>query len=169
MNILKTPLSIVPKVLHFLNHHQEEQILRKFSLFTLFIALIFSTTTSAKPLKDKEKIGKVSDYFMSQLVQGEYEGAYSLMSAYIGIDPAQFEERGKKVSHNMKSVEARQGKPLSYALLKQESVDEHFYKLTYLLKYPSAALVWELNYYQPDQGWKLVDITFNADINALFK
>jgi hypothetical protein len=143
--------------------------LRLLSLTLCIFALSFSSFTFSKSLASKEKINKVSDYFMGQLVEGEYEGAYSLMSAYIGISATQFEERGKKVSHNMKSLETSQGKPLSYALLKQESVDEHFYKITYLLKYPSAALVWELNYYQPEKGWNLVDISFNADINALFE
>ncbi len=143
--------------------------MRQLSLFICCISLAFSSVSLAKPLASKEKINKVSDYFMNQVVQGEYEGAYSLMSAYIGINSEQFDERGKKISHDMKMLEARQGKPLSYALLKQESVDEHFYKISYLLKYPSAALVWELNYYQPQEGWNLVDISFNTNINALFE
>jgi len=73
------------------------------------------------------------------------------------------------MSHDMKQLESNQGKPLSFAMLKQESVGEHFYKISYLLKYPAAALVWELNYYQPAEGWNLVDISFNTDINALFE
>ncbi|KZY86534.1 hypothetical protein A3741_26450, partial [Oleiphilus sp. HI0069] len=140
--------------------------MRQISLLICCISLItFSSLSLAKPLASKDKINKVSDYFMSQVVQAEYDSAYSLMSAYIGVSPEQFEERGKKISHDMKMLEARQGKPLSFALLKQESVGEHFYKISYLLKYPSAALVWELNYYQPQEGWNLVDISFNTNIN----
>lgn len=143
--------------------------MRAYNFLLCLIVLTFSSQSFSKSLASKAKINKVSDYFMSQIVEGEYESAYSIMSAYIGISATQFEERGKKVSHNMKTLETSQGKPLSYALLKQESVNEHFYKITYLLKYPSAALVWELNYYQPEKGWNLVDISFNADINALFE
>ena len=106
---------------------------------------------------------------MSQLMSGEFESAYSLMTAYIGVNITQFEERGKKAAEAMKQMEKTQGKPLSYALLKTQSVGEHFYKATYLLKYSAAALVWEFNYYQPDKGWKLVDISFNTNINALFE
>ena len=123
----------------------------------------------AKPLVDKNKVNKVNDYFMSQLVAGEFDSAYSLMTAYIGVNMAQFEERGKKAAIAMKQMEKSQGKPLSFALLKTQSVGDHFYKATYLLKYPAAALVWELNYYQPKKGWKLVDINFNTNIDALFK
>jgi hypothetical protein len=28
--------------------------------------------------------------------------------------------------------------------------------------------VWELNYYQANKGWHLVDVSFNTNINALF-
>jgi len=106
---------------------------------------------------------------MSQLVSGDFESAYSLMSSYIGVDSQKFEERGKKAAQALKQINQSQGKPLSFAQLKSQSVGEHFYKITYLLKYQAAALIWELNYYQPEQGWKLVDVSYNTDINALFE
>jgi len=106
---------------------------------------------------------------MSQLLSGEVESAFSLMTAYIGdSNRVQFEEYGKKASPHMKKIEQQEGKPLSFALLKKQSVGEHLYKVSYLVKYSEAAIIWEFNYYQPEQGWKLVDIHFNTDINALF-
>lgn len=137
-------------------------------IFNIIILSLIFSSASAKTLQSKDKINKVSDYFMNQVVNGEYESSYSLMSAYAGVNAAQFEERGKRITQDLKQLEQSQGKPLAFALLKQQSVDEHFYKITYLLKYPSAAIVWELNYYQPTTGWKLVDISYNTNINALF-
>lgn len=137
------------------------------SLFILFFA--FSSQSHAKPLANKEKADKVSNYFMGQVLSGEVEAAYSLLSAYAGIDLEQFMERGKKVANDMTQLEKSSGKPLSFDLLETQAVGEHFYKITYLLKYETVALIWSLNYYQPDQGWKLVDVSFNGDINSLFK
>jgi len=139
------------------------------TLFTVFVVVALSTTAVAKDLSDTKKIDQVSEYFMEQLLTGEIESGYSLMSAYLGVDINSFVEKGKKADNDIRQLQKSIGKPLSYALLKQENVGEHFYKLTYLLKYQAAALVWEINYYQPDSGWKLVDISFNGDINALFK
>ena len=138
------------------------------SVFTALTALFLSASALAKDLPDTKKVDQVSDFFMGQLVAGEIESGYSLMSAYLGVDINAFLEKGKKAEADIRQLQQSIGKPLSYALLKQESVGEHFYKLSYLLKYPAAALVWEINYYQPEQGWKLVDISFNGDINALF-
>ncbi len=136
--------------------------------FAGLVSLFLSSPIMAKDLPDTKKVKQVSDFFMGQLVAGEIESGYSLMSAYLGVDINAFVEKGKKAEADIKQLQQSIGKPLSLALLKEESVGEHFYKLTYLLKYQAAALVWEINYYQPDSGWKLVDVSFNGDINALF-
>jgi len=123
---------------------------------------------NAKTLATTEKIDRVSEHFMEQLVAGNVSGAYNHLSAYLGVNFEQFNERTEKVSESLKRLKKSAGDPLSYALLEKQAVGEHFYKITYLLKYETAALIWELNYYQPDQGWRLVDVTFDANIDALF-
>ena len=141
----------------------------RLTLALVLSTFLFSLNTHASGLSDKAKIEKVSEHFMEQVLAGEVSDAYALMSAYVGIDLAAFNERGKQVSTSMEKLKASAGKPLSYALVKKQEVEGHFYKLTYLLKYPSAALLWELNYYQPEAGWYLVDISFNTNINKLFE
>ena len=143
--------------------HSISRSLLLVSLFT------FTLLSQAKTLENQDKIDKVSDFFMSQVLSGDVSAAFSLISAYLGTDASSFEERGKKAELSLGQLSKNLGKPLSYALLDKQSVCEHFYKTTYLLKYESAALVWELNYYQPQQGWKLVDISFNTNIDSLFK
>lgn len=131
--------------------------------------LLIAHPAHSKTLPSKSKIDQASELFMSQIQAGEIESAFSIMSAYIGVNMEQFLERGQKAQLDMKQFQSRVGAPLSAAHLSSKSVGEHFYKVTYLLKYEAAALVWQLNYYQPAQGWKLVDISFNADINKLFE
>lgn len=139
------------------------------AFLTLILLLTTPALSFAKTLEDTAKVDKVSDFFMSQILAGEVPSAFALISAYLGVDLAPFEERGKKAELNLNQLNSSLGKPLSYALLEKQAVGEHFYKLIYLLKYESAALVWEINYYQPSEGWKLVDVNFNTNINALFK
>lgn len=137
--------------------------------FTLCLFLGLSSLANAKTLENTDKVDKVSDHFMSQILSGEVASAYSLIAAYLGVDAASFEERSKKTELNLSQLNTKLGKPLSVALLEKKSVSDHFYKTIYLLKYETAALIWELNYYQPTEGWKLVDISYNTDINSLFK
>lgn len=135
----------------------------------LFVLLSASSFSYAKSLENTDKIDSVSNFFMSQILSGETSAAFSLISTYLGVDAASFEERGKKAELNLSQLNTSLGKPLSFALLEKQAVGDHFYKTIYLLKYETAALVWEINFYQPNKGWKLVDINFNTNINALFK
>ena len=138
---------------------------------TIIVTLLclISLPAHSKVLANKQKVDQASEFFMTQIKSGEVESAFSIMSAYLGVSMEQFLERGQKAGLDMKQFQSRVGAPLSFAHLSSKSVGEHFYKVTYLLKYETAALIWELNYYQPEKGWKLVDISFNADINKLFE
>lgn len=133
------------------------------------LSLFFSTTTWAKSLPGTEKILQESDLFMSNLASGDTETAINLISIYLGIDTEQFNLRAQKIVSDMKRINTSAGKPLSFAKLDEQSIGDHFFKVRYLLKYQQAAIVWEINFYQPENGWYLVDISFNTDINALFK
>jgi|TARA_R110001599_G_scaffold41379_2_gene125187 hypothetical protein len=139
------------------------------SRILLIILLSISSLSYAKSLEDTDKVDKVSNFFMSQILSGDVPAAFALIATYLGVDAVSFEERGKKAELSLTQLNSSLGKPLSYALLEKQAVGDHFYKVIYLLKYETAALVWEINYYQPNAGWKLVDINFNTDINALFK
>ena len=137
----------------------------------LCIAFLISISSQsfAKSLASTDKVDSASETFMKQILMSETSAAYNLISAYVGVNLEQFMQRGEKAAQDMATVKNGAGEPLSYALLKKQNIDEHFYKLTYLLKYRSAAIIWELNYYQADKGWHLVDVSFNGDINSLFR
>ena len=100
----------------------------------LFLLLVlFASSLQAKVLEDTDKADKVSDHFMSQIVQGDVSSAFSLIGVYLGVDAAGFEERGKKAEMSLSQLTKTLGKPLSYALLEKQAVGEHFYKIIYLL------------------------------------
>ncbi|KZZ49854.1 hypothetical protein A3758_13450 [Oleiphilus sp. HI0118] len=135
----------------------------------LAFSLFSSATVLAKSLPNTQKIIQETDLFMSNLAKGDAETAINLISIYLGIDAEQFSQRAQKIISDMKRINASAGNPIAYAKLDEQSIGDHFFKARYLLKYQQAAIVWEINFYQPENGWRLVDISFNADINALFK
>jgi hypothetical protein len=116
----------------------------------------------------KEDIKKTGDQFMSALLKGNTEQAYKEIIPAAGDEKERFTQQGMSVSAYMTKVREQIGEPISFDLIATQSIKEHFFKQKYLLKFDNAAIVWEINYYQPKQGWKLVDITYNTDIEALF-
>lgn len=141
----------------------------KFTHCLAIATLFLSASVWSKSIDNTDKVEQVSDQFMTQVTQGDAESALSLIGAYLGVDTASFEQRASKIVNDMKRIETSAGKALSFAKIDTRRVGEHFYQVRYLLKFRQAALVWELNYYQPDTGWQLVDVSFNTDIDSLFE
>lgn len=106
---------------------------------------------------------------MSLLLKGNTERAYKELISEVGGDSERLSQQAAEVATFMTKVRDQLGEPISYDLITTGSIKEHFYKQKYLLKFDNAAIVWEINYYQPRKGWKLVDIAYNTDIDALFK
>ncbi len=136
---------------------------------TWAISITLSTSALAKSLPNTDKVIQESELFMSQLASGDAEAAINLISVYLGIDANAFNQRAQKIVSDMQRINGSAGKPLSFAKLDEQSIGDHFFKVRYLLKYQQAAIVWEINFYQPEKGWYLVDISFNTDIDALFE
>jgi len=135
----------------------------------LALLLAFTSSAYAKTIPDTDKVLQVSNHFMGQVTAGDTKSALSLISAYLGIDASHFEQRSNTLIDNMKRVETSYGKALSFAKLDEQNVGDHFFKIRYLLKFQQAALIWEMNYYQPQSGWHLVDVSMSTDINKLFE
>ncbi len=142
---------------------------RYWIIITALCSLLLSTVAHARTLADAAAARKLADQFMAQLVKGEADAGYDMLSAYIGVDFEQFNQRGKKMLGDLQQIGSSVGKPIGFDLLATQSVKTHFMKLTYLLIYGNAALVWELNFYQPEKGWQLVDVSYHANINDLFQ
>lgn len=144
--------------------------MRLFLVATLTTLFFFNNPALASETQNtKEGLNKAGDQFMSALVKGNTEQAYKDIIPVAGAEKERFTQQGMSVSAYMKKVREQIGEPISFDLIATQSIKEHFFKQKYLLKFDNAAIVWEINYYQPTQGWKLVDITYNTDIEALFK
>ena len=139
-----------------------------FSVILTSLFFFNNLASASEPHHSKEDLKKAGDQFMSALLKGKTEQAYKNIISTTGEEKERFTQQGTSVSAYMTKVREQIGEPVSFDLIATQSIKDHFFKQKYLLKFDNAAIVWEINYYQPKQGWKLVDITYNTDIEALF-
>lgn len=143
--------------------------------FIAFISLTLSLSTSVFADDDQEitketrnKLNNAGDQFMSLLKTGKTEQAYKDLLIAVGGDSERLQQQATEVASFMLKVREQLGNPIAYDLIDTDHIKTHFFKQIYLLKFDNAAIVWEINYYQPSNGWKLVDVAYNTDIDALF-
>ena len=148
--------------------------MRWFIIALFSVALSYNSmalaNTAAESTKDtKQQLSKAGGHFMSLLLKGKTEQAYKELLSEVGGDTERLTQQATEMATFMVKVREQLGEPISYDLITTDSIKEHFFKQKYLLKFDNAAIVWEINYYQPREGWKLVDVAYNTDIDALFE
>ncbi|MCP5161514.1 MAG: hypothetical protein H7A00_07580 [Hahellaceae bacterium] len=144
-------------------------MLKSLSLSALLALSTFTSDLYAETIAGTPEVTKLSEQFMKKIQEGNTLGAYSSMTRFLGVDAGQFDQFGQTANDYMSKVHKQIGAPLSFDLLSSEAIKQHFYRQTYLLKYPQAALVWRLTYYNASQGWQLVGIDYSTDIEQLYK
>jgi len=144
-------------------------IIALFSIALSYNSIALANNTAESTKNTKELLSKAGDSFMSLLLKGKTEQAYKELLTEVGGDTARLTQQATEMATFMVKVREQLGEPISYDLITTDSIKEHFFKQKYLLKFDNAAIVWEVNYYQPREGWKLVDVAYNTDIDALFE
>lgn len=137
-------------------------------LSACLLLLVLSTFAAADTLGDPEQIQPRTQAFMNQVASGEVAEAYSSLASYLGVPRAPFDASAKEADGYFQKVFDRAGKTVGTARVKQEAIGDVFYRETWLQKFAEAAMAWQFTFYQADEGWKLVGISYTTDIESLY-
>lgn len=138
-------------------------------LFLSLLLLSISLASRAETLADPAAAAKATQSFMDQAHAGKVGDAYGLLTPYLGVESEPYKKTASEADGFFQKVFNQVGKPLSSAIVRQETIDGHFYRITWLQKYATAAFVWQFSFYQPDSGWRLVGVTYSTDVDFLYK
>lgn len=137
-------------------------------LLTSLILIALSFSAIADTLPDPDSIEPKTGAFMQQVAKGQVAEAYGSVAAYLGVSREPFDASAKEADTYFQKVFDRAGKTLATDRVKRESIDDHFYRETWLQKFGEAAMAWQFTFYQADAGWKLVGISYTTDIESLY-
>lgn len=139
--------------------------------FAIFLAglLLWPMAALADSLPSHQAADQAAEHFMELADQGKLGDAYAYFRNYLGVDAAAYEKSGKKAEAYFKQVFQNAGSPIGAVLVDRQAIGHQLYRVTMLQKYGSAAIAWQFTFYQPKQGWLLVDISSSTNINDLFR
>ncbi len=140
-------------------------ITRAFSLALLFT---FGSTLHAAKLENRNEMLTLSTEFIEQVAQEKTEKAYRNIQRYAIASDAEFGSILEQALKQSKLIETELGRSTGHALIRKETIGNAFERHTWLIKYQKAALVWQITYYQAEEGWQVMAINFNADVEPLY-
>ncbi|WP_203143093.1 hypothetical protein [Marinobacter mangrovi] len=132
--------------------------------------LLFALTlpAAADTLASPDAIKTQTQAFMTQVKQGEVAEAYAGLAPYLGVPRKPFDASAKEADTYFQKVFDRAGRTVGTSRVKREAIADDFYRETWLQKFTEAAMAWQFTFYQADQGWKLVGISYTTDIESLY-
>lgn len=123
----------------------------------------------ADTLADRNALTQQTSAFMEALSQGDATDAYRSLRPYLGVPAKPFDEAAKKAGDYARQVRERAGAPVGVSLAREAAIGNDFHRITWLQKFPAAAVAWQFTFYQPESGWKLVGISYTTDLENLYQ
>ena len=141
------------------------------TLFALIWVLSTSAAaTAAETLATREDIRQQTGAFMDMIASGRIVAAYNSLRPYLGITAVAHDASAKEAAAHFQQLQQDIGRPVGSSRVRNEVIADDFTREIWLQKFESAAIAWRLTFYQPDvSGWKLVEISYSPELDALFR
>ncbi|MDX5298581.1 MAG: hypothetical protein LPK85_06485 [Gammaproteobacteria bacterium] len=137
--------------------------------YMLCLSLVWIGQAQAVEWKDLGAVNSAVERFVEAMNRGEVAPAHRELRAHLGVSLEAFDAAVRDTVADMANLREQLGKPIGMVLVDKQAIGEDFYRLIYLQKYSSAAIVWELTFYRPLSTWLVVGVNYSADIDKLFQ
>ncbi len=124
------------------------------------IVLLILLLTPFNSLANQEMIEYQikSELFMKRLILGNINQAYDLL--LIGSPLITNKKNLTILKNTNTSIIKTYGKPLNFDFIGQKIIDKNKVSVQYILKSEKYPLIWEFNYYKPQNEWLITKIIF---------
>tara|TARA_R110002110_G_scaffold166602_2_gene367280 strand:- start:32196 stop:32630 length:435 start_codon:yes stop_codon:yes gene_type:complete len=141
------------------------KILKRTFALSMLICLISCTNTT----NQSGKTLKLSESFVTQVEQGQIEAAFEMLKAHWPMSNVEVDNLKNHTMRQRKVVVSRYGEPQAVEFVKTELVGKSLVRHTFIEKFESHALKWELSFYKNKGKWLISTVYWDDEISTLFK
>lgn len=107
--------------------------------------------------------------FMTQVAAGQVSAAYQSLRPYLGVPAEPYDASASEARTYFGQVTERVGDTLAISAARREAIAEDFYRITWLQKFDTAAIAWTFTFYQPEEGYRLVGVSYSTELSELYQ
>ena len=130
---------------------------------------VFSSHAFASGFKTESQIRSFSDNFINQIVSQKFKSAFDNAKQYWPIPAVEIDGIVNKIDQQWPIVQQRFGKAVGMEFIRQERIGNSFLRYFYLHKFENHAIYWRIDFYKPDDIWKINTVTFLDSLDALYE
>ena len=141
--------------------------MKSYFVCILCIGLCISSLFS-QSLKSVEDVNKLTTDMMNKFVIRQFDIGVDLIKPYTVLKDSDLNVIKTQIQAKLPAIEASYGICVGYELVFKEQIGESLLKIIELQKYKKYALRWNMIFYNNGEEWKLVNLSYNDNINEIF-
>ena len=135
----------------------------------LALLVIYSGSTLADGFKSEKEIRIFSDNLMALIVNEEFEKAFYSAKPYWPMPVVEIDGIVNKINQQWPIVNQRFGKAVGKEFVKKEGIGKSFIRYYYLHKFEKHAIYWRVEFYKPQEEWKINSVIFLDSLDLLYE
>jgi len=142
-------------------------MIKLLTIFFLSLTLTASAQKNQSFDRDKERVDKVCDTFMTLFTQRKIHDAMQLLKENTVMEPASIDKLQGTVDNQMENYFPAFGKMLSYEFIIERKIKDFIAKRFYMLKFEKYYLKFGFTLYKVSTGWTITNFKYDEDIIEL--
>lgn len=137
-------------------------------LTVAFLSLTLIACGQKKTIdKDKERVDKVCDTYMSMFAAGKTGDAMQLLKQNTVMTPSSVDTLQVTIANQMDDYFPAYGKMLSADFVMERKIKDYIAKRFYILRFDKYYLKFDFTLYKGTNGWTITNFKYNEDLIEL--
>ena len=120
-------------------------------------------------LKSVEDINAFMEEVFTCIENGDFQKAFSLVKTNTVIESTQIDMLYAQTESQLNMLNKKYGRDNGFEQVGEMKLGNSLLKKVYIQKYNYIPLRWIFIFYNPGNGWKLIQFSFDEDYKELFK
>lgn len=138
-------------------------------LLTIAIALLLSLPSLASGFKTEKEARSFSDSLIDSFVANKFQEGVDSAKPYWPIPPVEIDGMANQMAQQWPMIANRFGKSLEKEFIKKERIGQSFVRFYYLHKFEKHAIYWQVDFYKPQNEWKINSMRFLDSLDFLYE
>jgi hypothetical protein len=136
----------------------------------LFVLVtLLSISTHATDFKTESEAKVFADRLVDLLLQDKFREAFDQAKPYWPMPTIEIDSLVNQIQQQWPIVQKRFGRAIGTEFVRSERIGKSFRRYYYLHKFENHAIYWQIDFYKPEDVWKINSIVFLDQLNVLYE
>jgi len=138
------------------------------AVFVLMLA-VYLNIVSAAEFTSIKSTRVFADKFTNILLKEQFKSAFDSAKPYWPIPKVEIDGIVNKINQQWPVVQQRFGNSVGMEFIRNEKIGGSFLRYYYLHKFQNHAIYWRIDFYKPQETWKINTVTFLDNLDVLYE